>query len=65
MHFWTTGEVFADYYDKLLIATGARATLPSVKGANAPHAFTLRNINDMKQMNVFLSQSLLILDNAA
>ncbi len=50
----TTGEVFTDHYDKLVIATGARATIPPIKGADARHVFTLRNINDMNRIKAFI-----------
>lgn len=50
----TTGDVFTDHYDKLVIATGARATIPPIKGADARHVFTLRNINDMNRIKAFI-----------
>lgn len=50
----TSGEVFIDYFDKLVIATGARATIPPIKGAEAKHVFTLRNINDMNRIKGFI-----------
>lgn len=50
-----TGEMITDRYDKLVIATGAEASIPSIKGADAPHVFTLRNINDMKRIKAFIS----------
>ena len=31
----TTGDEFIDHYDKLVIATGARAVVPPIKGAQA------------------------------
>lgn len=49
-----TGEVFSDRYDTLVIATGARATVPPIKGANGPNVFTLRNIGDMNRIKTFL-----------
>ena len=51
-----TGEVFADPYDKLVIATGARATVPPIPGADKPHVFTLRNIDDMLRIKAFLDE---------
>ena len=42
-----TGEIFTDTYDKLIIATGAKAVRLPVEGALRPNVFTLRNINDM------------------
>lgn len=50
----TTGDVFTDHYDKLVIATGARATIPPIKGAEEKHVFTLRNINDMNRIKTFI-----------
>ncbi len=50
----TSGDVFTDHYDKLVIATGARATVPPVNGADARHVFTLRNINDMNRIKSFI-----------
>ncbi len=49
-----TGETFTDQYDRLVIATGARATLPPISGLSQPHVFTLRNIGDMKRIKAFL-----------
>ena len=49
-----TGEVFADHYDKLVIATGARAAVPPIKGVTGRHVFTLRNIGDMNRIKAFI-----------
>ena len=49
-----TGEVFADAYDRLVIATGARATVPPIVGVDLPHVFTLRNIGDMRRIKAFM-----------
>lgn len=51
----TTGESFKDHYDKLVIATGAKAVLPPVKGAKGDHVFTLRNIGDMNRIKDYIS----------
>ena len=37
----TTGKVFSDVYDKLVIATGATAVVPPIKGAELDCVFTL------------------------
>lgn len=50
----TTGEVFTDYYEKLVIATGARATIPPIEGSGHERVFTLRNINDMNRTRKFI-----------
>ncbi len=49
-----TGDVFSDTYDKLVLATGASATVPPIAGMDSPHVFTLRNIGDMRRIKAFL-----------
>ncbi len=49
-----SGEVFAASYDKLIIATGARAAMPPIKGVDGEHVFTLRTINDMNRIRTFI-----------
>lgn len=50
----STGEIFTDTYDTLIIATGARASVPPIKGAQGDNVFTLRNINDMNKIKAFI-----------
>lgn len=38
------------YYDKLLIATGGRATRPKVEGADLQNIYTLRTIEDAQKI---------------
>ena len=52
-----TGEVFEDHYDKLVIATGARASVPPIKGADGAHVFTLRSIGDMLRIKAFIREN--------
>jgi len=54
----STGEEFEDTYDKLIIATGARAILPPIKGSENKNAFTLRNIGDMKKIKSYINEFL-------
>ena len=51
-----TGDVFADTYDKLILATGARAVTPPIPGREKKHVFTLRNINDMLRIAAYLNE---------
>jgi NADPH-dependent 2,4-dienoyl-CoA reductase/sulfur reductase-like enzyme/rhodanese-related sulfurtransferase len=50
----TTGKVFSDVYDKLVIATGASAIVPAIKGAEQNRVFTLRTINDMHRIKAYI-----------
>lgn len=49
-----SGEIFNDYYDKLVIATGARSNVPPIKGTDKKHVFALRSINDMNKIKSFV-----------
>ena len=51
-----TGETFDDHYDKLILATGARAVTPPIPGREKAHVFTLRNINDMLRIETYLAE---------
>ncbi len=52
----STQEVFIDNYDKLVIATGATAFIPNIKGANKKHVFSLRNIIDMNRIKTYINE---------
>ncbi|MGL6198806.1 MAG: FAD-dependent oxidoreductase [Lachnospiraceae bacterium] len=54
----TTEDIFTDHYDKLVIATGAIATIPPIEGSNSQHVFTLRSINDMNYIKAFINTNL-------
>jgi len=49
-----TEEVFFDFYDKLIIATGAKSVIPPIRGVDNPNVFTLRNINDMNRIKEYI-----------
>ena len=51
-----SGEVRSDGYDKLILATGARAAIPPIPGRDRPNVFLLRNINDMLRIRAFLDE---------
>lgn len=45
-----TDEQFSESYDKLVISTGARPIIPSVKGIGLKNIFTLRTIEDCQNI---------------
>lgn len=50
----TSGEVFDDHYDRLVLATGASPVIAPIKGVENPHVFTLRNITDVNRISEFI-----------
>ena len=42
----TTGEIFKDTYDKLMISTGAHAIMPPIKNLTAEGVHTLKDYTD-------------------
>lgn len=49
-----TGDLFKDYYDKLVLATGAAPFVPNVEGIQQPHVFFLRNVQNALAIKAFL-----------
>lgn len=41
-----TGRMFADTYDKLMVSTGAQASVPKVDGINLKQVYTLKSLED-------------------
>jgi NADPH-dependent 2,4-dienoyl-CoA reductase/sulfur reductase-like enzyme len=52
----TTGEEFEDYYDRLIISTGAKATLPPINGADLDGVFVLRFLTDSDKICSFIKE---------
>lgn len=50
----SNGEIFTDSYDKLILATGANAVIPPMKGTDSRQAFILRNIGDMNRIKSYI-----------
>lgn len=55
----STGEIFTDIYDKLVIATGATAFVPEIEGVDVDkeYVFTLRNVNDLNRIKSYLDRN--------
>jgi NADPH-dependent 2,4-dienoyl-CoA reductase/sulfur reductase-like enzyme len=50
------GETFEDAYDRLVIATGARAVLPPLPGADLDGVFTLRFLTDSDEVRRYIEE---------
>lgn len=53
----STGEVFDEGYDKLLISTGARPIKPSFDGIDSNRIFTLRTVEDTLKIKKYVTES--------
>lgn len=51
-----TGNTFEDTYDRLVIATGARAVLPPIPGADLDGVFELRFLTDADRIMSFIGE---------
>ena len=51
-----TGASFSQPYDKLVIATGARAVKPPIPGLNLPGVFTLRAFADSQSIQRYMAE---------
>lgn len=47
-------DVFEDHYDKLVLATGAKAFIPQIDGVAHDHVFSLRNVQDAVKIKDFI-----------
>src|SRR5215210_4271587 len=52
----STGEAFDDTYDRLIIATGARAALPPIPGADLDGVFKLRFLTDSDEIGRYIEE---------
>ena len=52
----STGETFEDRYDRLVIATGARAVLPPIPGADLDGIFPLRFLTDADRIMAYVRE---------
>ena len=51
-----TGETFAERYDKLLLAPGAKPTQPALPGVGLDRLFTLRTVEDTLRIRRFVEE---------
>ncbi len=53
----TSGAVFSETYDKLVIATGATPVLPPIRGIAKKNVFVLRNVKSAEAIKNFIKES--------
>lgn len=51
------GKVFEDYYDRLMIATGADSIIPPIKNLGLQNVFTLKNMDDGVNIKAAVNQA--------
>ena len=51
-----TGEAFEDRYDRLVVATGARAVLPPIPGADLDGIFPIRFLTDTDRIMAYIEK---------
>lgn len=49
------GDVFAENYDKLVVATGARPVVPDIKGIDKGKVFYLRNVDSADKIKEYIA----------
>ena len=54
VHALDRGKVYTETYDKLLLAPGARPTVPALSGVSSERVFTLRTVEDTLRIRRFV-----------
>ncbi|WP_315080483.1 FAD-dependent oxidoreductase [uncultured Clostridium sp.] len=51
-----SGEVYKEYYDKLILSPGAYPIVPNIPGIEKVNVFTIRNVVDIDKLNRYLKE---------
>ena len=54
VHVLDSGKVYTETYDKLLLAPGAKPTVPALSGVSSERVFTLRTVEDTLRIRRFV-----------
>lgn len=52
-----TGEIYEEYYDKLVLSPGAKPIIPNIEGIDKVNVFTIRNVVDIDKLNRFIKDN--------
>lgn len=52
----STGEIYRERYDKLILSPGARPIIPNIPGIENVNVFTIRNVVDIANLNKFIQE---------
>ena len=52
-----TGEIYHEYYDKLILSPGGSPIKPSLKGIDSKRVFTLRNVADIDRIKEYIEDN--------
>lgn len=52
----STGEIYREKYDKLILSPGARPIIPDIPGIENVNVFTIRNVVDIANLNKFIQE---------
>ena len=55
IHALDSGKVYTETYDKLLLAPGAKPTVPALSGVSSERVFTLRTVEDTLRIHEFIN----------
>ena len=56
VHALDSGKVYTETYDKLLLAPGAKPTVPALSGVDSERVFTLRTVEDTFRVRRFIEE---------
>ena len=56
VHALDSNEIYTESYDKLLLAPGAKPTVPALSGADIESVFTLRTVEDTLRIRSFVTE---------
>lgn len=52
----TSGEVYKETYDKLILSPGAKPIVPNINGIDKVNIFTIRNVVDIDKLNRYIKE---------